>query len=194
MSSRHLLAALVAIGIGAGVQHSAAGEGNNGVIRYGATTTNMQPAGLDLRFDILRWSDEAARAAVMKALESEDVHDALDDLPTVGYVWPEGSPVGYAVKYADDGKSDSGERLTLVTSRSLGSYDFGGWKVDESAAPDDLGYTVIELDVADGAASGTASLAAPVDIDAAAGTVMLTRTATTPMLFDDVRRLDLPHH
>jgi len=194
MSSKHLLAAVVAIGIAAGVQHSAAGAGGNGVIRYGATTTNMQPAGLDLRFDILRWSDEAARAAVVKALESEDVHDALDDLPTVGYVWPDGSPVGYAVKYADDGTSDSGERLTLVTSRPLGSYDFGGWKVDGSGANGDLAYTVIELDVADGNASGTASLAAAVDIDAAAGTITLTRTAATPVLFDNVRRLDLPHH
>lgn len=171
MSSRHLLAALVAFGIAAGVQQTAAGAGENGVIRYGATTINMQPAGLGLRFDILRWSDEAALSDVVKALESEDVQDALDDLPTVGYVWPEGSPVGYAVKYAHNGTSDSGERLTLVTSRPLGSYDFGGWKVDGSAQNDDLAYTVIELDVADGSASGTASLAAAVDIDAAAGMI-----------------------
>ena len=53
---------------------------------YEATTTNMSPAGLTLRIDVLDWSDESARKAVIQLLDgdSTDVPKALQDLPTVG--------------------------------------------------------------------------------------------------------------
>lgn len=188
MSSRHLAAALSTLLLIAGIQHTAAAAGESSVLRYGATTANMDPGGLSLRFDILTWSDEPARLAVTQALESEDVQAALDELPTLGYVWPEDSPVGYAIKYAVEDTSESGEHLTLVTSRPLGSYDFGGWKLEAGESPEELGYSVIELDTS--AASGTASLATPVEIDSSAGTIGLAGSSGTTVLFENVQKLD----
>ena len=176
----------------ADAQQDASAAESSGVTRYSATTANMEPDGLNLRFDVLTWSDEAARSAVVAALESEDAQAALDELPTAGYVWPEGSPVGYAIKYAHRAPSDGGERLTFVTSKPLGSYDFGGWTVQGEVAVEELEYSVIELDVGEGASmTGTASLAAPVSVDAAAALISLDRPQDARPLFTDVHRLEL---
>lgn len=194
MLSRSIPALLCAVSLVAGAQQAASGADSSDITRYSATTTNMDPDGLSLRFDVLAWSDDSARSAVLTALAAEDVPDALDDLPTVGYVWPDGGPVGYAIKYALATATDTGERLTFVTSRRLGSYDFGGWTVtgfspDEG---DELEYSVIELDLDEsGEATGTASLAAPVSMDADAGSIALERTGETVALFSEVRRLQL---
>jgi len=192
MLSRSIPALLCAVSLVAGAQQAATGADSSDITRFGATTTNMEPDGLALRFDVLAWSDEAARSAAIAALEAEDAQDALDELPTVGYVWPDGSPVGYAIKYAHTTATDSGERLTFVTSRPLGSYDFGGWTIAGNAPGQDLAYSVIELELdGSGAATGTASLAAPVSMDAAAGMIALERSGETVALFSDVQRLEV---
>jgi hypothetical protein len=153
---------------------------------YTATTAGMTPADLGLRFQVLEWSDDAARAEVIATLEDPA---ALGKLPTVGYVWPAGSPVGYTVKYAQRSKTDDGrDRITLVTDKVLGSYDFKKWSVanappEQSAA----GYSVVELYVdAAGNGTGTLSLGADVVIDETASTVTLA-TGGNPLL-TDVRR------
>lgn len=192
MWNKSLPALLCAASLVAGAQQSASGAGSSDITRFSATTTNMSPDGLALRFDVLAWSDESARESVIEALAAEDVQDALDDLPTVGYVWPDGSPVGYAIKYAHSTSGDTGETLTFVTSRTLGSYDFGGWTVMGDAPEQALAYSVIELDLGEsGATTGTASLAVPVSADADGATISLERTGETVALFRDVQRLDL---
>ncbi len=98
---------------------------------FTATTANMTPAGLGLRIQILEWQEADARAEVVATLAAgADAATPLGKLPTVGYVWPDGSPVGYSVKYAHRApQPDGGERITLVTDKPLGSYDFKGWSV-----------------------------------------------------------------
>jgi hypothetical protein len=139
---------------------------------FSATTTGMTPADLGLRIQIIGWSDEAGRSEVIASLEDSA---ALARLPTVGYVWPAGSPVGYTIKYAHRTREQSGgERITLVTDKALGSYDFKKWSVAGSAPPSDRKYSVVELYVDEnGQGVGNFSLAAEVVVDDEAGTVSL---------------------
>jgi hypothetical protein len=138
---------------------------------YAVTTTGMTPAGLALRIQVLEWSDDNARADVVATIEDAP---ALGKLPTVGYVWPAGSPVGYTVKYAHRTKAADGhERLTFVTDKAVGSYDYKKWSVAGATAKA-LPYSVIELYVdATGNGTGNLSLAAEVVVEAATNTLTL---------------------
>jgi hypothetical protein len=166
---------------------------------YTATTANMTPAGLDLRMQIIQWQEADARAEVVATLAAgADAATPLGKLPTVGYVWPKGSPVGYSLKYAHRApQPDGSERITLVTDRRLGSYDFKGWSVangaaPSAAAPSDVPYSVIELVIdGSGAGTGTFSLAGAALLDEAAGTVAL--NADSPSLLTNVQRVNAAH-
>jgi hypothetical protein len=156
---------------------------------FTATTANMTPAGVTLRMQILHWQEADARADVVATLAAgADAATPLGKLPTVGYVWPNGSPVGYSVKYAHRAPQlDGSERITLVTDRRLGSYDFKGWSVTSAAAQSDARYSVIELVISgSGTGTGTFSLSGEAVLDEAAGTVAL--HAAAPSLLTDVRR------
>jgi len=156
---------------------------------FTATTANMTPAGVNLRMQILEWQEADARAEVVATLVAGvDAATPLGKLPTVGYIWPNGSPVGYSVKYAHRApEPDGGERITLVTDKPLGSYDFKGWSVASSAPKSQAPYSVIELDMnSSGTGSGSFSLFGEVSLDEEAGTVTL--KAATPSLLTNVKR------
>lgn len=142
---------------------------------FTAMTTDMTPSGVTLRFDVLEWSDDAARAAVISALTGDaDVSAALKELPTIGYVWPSGSPVGYAIKYAHRmTASGGGERITFVTDKPVGTYSLKPWAANDRPDPETLGYSVIDLYPNDGNGVGTMSLAADVAFDHESNTVSL---------------------
>jgi hypothetical protein len=131
---------------------------------YTATTTHLTPADLALKVDIVEWSDEAARSEAVSAIEAGE--DALHALPTLGYLWLEGSGVGYAVKYAyREPTATGGERVTFVTDRRLGAYSFKPWTTDDGTI-EERDYSVIELTLdPSGHGDGTFSLAADVSID-----------------------------
>jgi hypothetical protein len=156
---------------------------------YRATTTHMTPDGLGLKIDVIGWSDDAARAAVVAALSAEEgISKALSELPTTGVVWLDGSGAGYAVKYAHRQTSDDGsERITLVTDKPVGSYNFKPWTVAEGAVASSLEYSVIELHLdAQGKGNGTTSLVADVALDPEAQTVSLEAGDSTPNVLTDV--------
>ncbi len=126
------------------------------------------------------WSDEAARGAVVAALAQESgVHEALASLPTVGYVWQSGSGVGYSVKYAHRSlRRRKGERVTFVTDKPIGGYEFKPWSVaaesSAPAAPTSSTTRVIELYLdGNGHGDGTLSLAADVKLDSTGALVSL---------------------
>jgi hypothetical protein len=156
---------------------------------FTATTTGMTPAGVTLKMQVLEWTSDSARADVVATLVADD-SAALAKLPTVGYVWPSGSPVGYTVKYAQRSPaSDGGERITLVTDKPLGSYDYKKWSTTTAAAKP-VNYCVIELYL-NGAGTGVGnfSLGADVAIDEAAGTVSLASGGSgVPNLLAEVKR------
>jgi hypothetical protein len=145
------------------------------------------PRDLTLRIAVRQWSDDAARAAVLAALEgADDAAKALAALPTLGYVWSSGSPVGYSVKYAERTAEGSGQRVTLVTDKRLGFYDGKPWAADGGGA-EQRGYSVIELDLdAEGKGTGTLSLAADVKLDADAARVMLMHDAAVAPVLKNV--------
>jgi hypothetical protein len=156
---------------------------------FTVTTANMTPAGVNLRIQIIEWQEAAARAEAVATLAAgADAPTPLAKLPTVGYVWPNGSPVGYSVKYAQRApKPDGGEHITLVTDKRLGSYDFKGWSAASPGAGGDAPYSVIELDLSgSGSGTGTLSLAGEVVLDETAGTVALKPGA--PSLLTNVKR------
>jgi hypothetical protein len=156
---------------------------------FTATTANMTPAGLSLRIQILAWQEAEARAEAVASLAAgADAATPFGKLPTVGYVWPEGSPVGYSLKYTHrEPQPDGSERITLVTDKPLGSYDFKGWSVASPAVKNDAPYSVIELVLnGSGSGSGNLSLVGEVSFDEAAGAVTL--ASATPSLLTNVKR------
>jgi len=142
---------------------------------FTATTTAMTPSGVELKITVREWSDAAARAAVVAAIDGGgDVHAALASLPTVGYVWHGGSAIGYSVKYAHRTTTADGERVTFVTDKVVGAYGLKPWAAQTPSGTSDLPYSVIELHLTgQGSGSGTLSLAADVALDASAGVVSL---------------------
>jgi hypothetical protein len=162
---------------------------------YTATTTEMTPTGTTLKIEVMDWSADDARADAVAALtDSDDVKTALKALPTVGYVWLDGSGVGYSIKYAHRDPAGDGERVTIVTDKPLGSYSFKPWAVEKSTATKQYDYAVIELLLDhDGRGSGTTSMAADVALDKAAHSVDLQRTASTPMVLKDAKHEPKPY-
>lgn len=147
---------------------------------YKAVTVNMSPADVELKADVLRWSSDEDRAAVVAALGQEDPAAALRELPTLGVVWRSGSAVGHSIKYAHRTESaDGSETLTFVTDKAIGATSFSPWAADAPATDADLGYSVIEMTTN---GDGTMSLAAPVVIDEAANMVSLDIGAAAAIL------------
>lgn len=157
---------------------------------FTATTANMTPAGINVRLQIIEWQEPDARSEVVATLAAgADATTPLAKLPTVGYIWPSGSPVGYSVKYAHRAQAADGTtRITLVTDRRLGSYDYKGWSVATPATAE-VPYSVVELYVdGSGAGTGTTSLAANVELDEQAGTVALVGGSSGVKLLTNVKR------
>ena len=161
--------------------------------RYTAKTTAMTPNDLGLRIDVLRWSDDAGRAAVVAALAADDVPVELSKLPTLGYVWAEGMPIGMTVKYAYRTDTPKGQRVTLVTDRRLGWYAFKPWEPQPPLAAKDLPYGVVELYLDNnGTGTGSLALAADVKIDAAQALVTLADGA--PQLLTNAKLEPKPYY
>ncbi len=141
---------------------------------FTAVTTAMKPDDLKLRLTIRDWSNDEGRKDVVVALGSDDPGKALKDLPTLGYVWTDGSPVGYSVKYAKRTPADDGEHIVFVTDKPLGSYDNKPWTADGEPPETGRDYSVIELDLdREGHGVGTLSLVADPIIDESAASVDL---------------------
>lgn len=156
---------------------------------YTAVTTNMTPAGVELRINVLHWSTDDERAAAIAAMAAEDPQAELIALPTAGVVWRSGSPVGHAIKYSQRREAaDGGEIVTLVTDRPIGSSSFRPWVAD-APADASLEYSVVELTVPiAGDGEGTMSIAADVLVDSEAATVSLERGQRAPVLGEVVQQ------
>ena len=158
---------------------------------FTATTANMTPSGVTLRLQVIEWQEPPARAEAVATLAAgAEAATPLGKLPTVGYVWPNGSPVGYSLKYAHrEPQPDGREHITLVTDKRLGSYDFKGWSVASPAEGNDAPYSVIRLEVdGSGSGTGTLSLIGEIALDEEAGTVRLNAPAGAPSLLTNIKR------
>jgi hypothetical protein len=190
--TRVAVGCLLGLGSLAGIVAAQATEG------FTATTVNMDPAGEDLKIDLLRWSSDKDRQAVVAVIMTPAEEGSLDTgisaligLPTLGYVWPSSSGVGYSVKYAHRTETpDGGEHITLVTSRRLGTYGRASWRPTGAANTSIRPFTVIELRL-DSGGGGEGKLSAATDIvfDAENSTVALKDYDADPVVLDSVKRV-----
>lgn len=170
---------------------------------FTGTTANMSAPGVDLRINVLRWSEEADREAVLSTIEpalagavvnedGETISDALQNLQTVGYIWT-GGALGYALKYAHRTElPDGGEHIVLVTDRPLGRWDRNGPWRDGDTEPRD--FTVVDLRLdAEGNGEGRMALAVPLVVDAEQQTVGLGGDQPVPVHLENARREPLPY-
>jgi hypothetical protein len=171
---------------------------------FTGTTANMSAPGVELRINVLRWSEEADREAVLSAIEpalegavadegdGETISDALQELQTVGFIWTGGS-LGYALKYTHRTEQpDGGEHIVLVTDRPLGLWDRNGPWRDGDTEPRD--FTVVDLRLdAEGNGEGRMSLAAPLVVDAEQQTVGLGGDQPVPVHLENAKREPLPY-
>lgn len=208
-ASRCLLAALAALAAAAVAVAPASGQDRGVPETFTATTANMNPDGEDVRFSLLRWSSDDERRAVLDVLtgadgetgggagesEENDEIAALLELPTVGYLWPSSSGVGYSLKFARRAAApDGGEHLTFVTGRRLGTFGRAPWAPPDAPEAAPRRYTVIELRLdSSGAGAGTTSAAADVAFDAENTVVALRDYAAAPVLFENVKRRPPPY-
>lgn len=126
---------------------------------------------------------EADESADADADDGQAEPPDLSSFPTVGYVWPSGSSLGFAIKYARRLAGALGsERITLVTDKRLGAYDLEPWSASQSARGEDETFTVIVLRLrSDGTGDGTMSLAAePTTVEG--GSVALVDAQSAPVL------------
>ena len=181
---------------------AAAQAGDTRVETITATTANMDPAGQDLKFDILRWSSEDDRQAVIDLLtrptaeQGEDSEPSrLLELPALGYVWLSGSGLGYSLKYAHRLVTpDGGEHLTFVTDRHLGTFGRAPWTLTSAPETPIRAFTVIELRLdSSGDGEGKMSVGADIVFDTERSTVGLENSDGAPVLLESVRRQPPPY-
>ena len=191
----------IAVGVAAG---AAAAQPPPPPETFTGTTVNTSAPGVELRINVLRWSEDADREAVLSVIEpalegavayddgAETISDALQDLQTVGFIWTGGS-LGYALKYTHRTEQpDGGEHLVLVTDRPLGLWDRNGPWRDGDTEPRDFTVVDILLD-AEGNGEGRMSLAAPLVVDAEQQTVGLGGDQPVPVHLENARREPLPY-
>ena len=167
-----------------------------------ATTANLDPAGQDLKFNILRWSSEDDRQAVIDVLTRPTGEEGADselssllELPSLGAVWLSGSGLGYSLKYAHRFVTpDGGEHLTFVTGRRLGTFGRAPWTLTGAPETSLRAFTVLELRLdSSGGGEGKMSVGADIEFDTERSTVALENYNGAPVLLESVRRQPPPY-
>ncbi len=170
----------------------------------GVTTSAVSSEGVELRINVLRWTAEEDRGAIVSLItpapgqtagEGEDLESALQDLQTVGFIWTGGS-LGYALKYAHRIEDkDGAERIVLVTDRPLGRWDrTGPWTGSDGSGPAAALFTVVELHLdAQDQGAGKMSVDAPIEFNGPAGTVGLADYASAAVHLENVYREPPPY-
>ena len=170
----------------------------------GTTTGAVSSEGVELRINVLRWTAEEDRGAVLSLItpapgqtagEGENLESALQELQTAGFIWTGGS-LGYALKYAHRTEDeDGGERIVLVTDRPLGRWDRNGpWTGSDGSGPAADAFTVVELHLdAEDQGEGKMSVDAPIEFNSPAGTVGLADYASAAVHLENVYREPPPY-
>jgi hypothetical protein len=206
MLSRVTRCALAFVLASAGFAAPAAADGV--IARISAVTENInigtgQAKSDAVRVDLLRWSTDKERDALVAALAKGEtaLADALQKMPVAGYFWTSSS-VGFAVRYAYDVKTATEERVILAID---GHPDSGGpapWRVLRKTTLD-RPFTVIELRMGKGRpGEGKLSLVTGITAEAtdgttkagaapAAKTIALEGYAAAPVMLRNVKHLSL---
>ena len=169
------------------------------VDHFTGTTANIGPdTGEIVTIDVQRWSTDAETSKFVDAYllgprpceicaptkSAQQLHEALQAAPTIGYIWMARESVGYGLRYAQRmSMANNSERILLATDRPL-------WSWRGEATPTDYPLTVIELRLSRGAAGeGKTSLAAKLAVDADNKALALEGYETAPVLLKGVQRV-----
>jgi hypothetical protein len=130
---------------------------------------------------------EPAEEAVPAGPEAS-LGNALQEAPTVGYLWSSAEVAGYALRYAAKLNSANGlERILLITNRRLGALN-DLWKPAGQAQPNMYAFSVIELHVnAKGEGEGKASLSGKVAPDDTTKMIALESYDALPVMLRNVK-------
>ena len=130
-----------------------------------------------------RGGEEAAAPATPESTLAA----ALEQIPTVGYLWSS-EVAGYALRYAGKVASpDGGERIILITDRRLGNAN-DLWKPAAPGTPSAYEFSVIELRLgAKGDGEGKTSLTGKVAPDSAAKILTPENYDTLPVVLKNVK-------
>ena len=197
-----VLALLLAVAVAAPL--TAAAQSDELETFRGTTTGAVSSEGVELRINVLRWTAEEDRGAIVSLItpapgqaagEGEGIESALQDLQTVGFIWTGGS-LGYALKYAHRTEAeDGGERIVLVTDRPLGQWDRNGpWTGSDGSGPAAAAFTVVELHLdAEDRGEGKLSSASSIEFNVPAQTVGLADYASAEVHLENVYREPPPY-
>jgi len=161
--------------------------------RYTAFAVNMdsspvarQGAGT-VELVVERWSTDAERDRLMKALVEkgpEKLLDTLQSLPRAGYIRTPHS-IGYDLHYArKEPMDEGGERVVIATDRYI-SF----WEATNRPRTIDYPFTVIEMRInRDGVGEGKMSLATKITPSNDKKQIELENYGTQPVLLQNIKR------
>ena len=166
--------AVVAQTIGQPEEFSATAIVNNN-LRAGAGRVIMR---------VTRWSSEAERGRLTRALMTKGADKLLDDLRDMKSVGTIRTPdsLGYDLRYAyQEPGEDGGRRVVLATDRPINF-----WEAVNQPRTIDYPFTVIQMQIGqDGEGKGTMSYATK--IIARGNTIELENFASAPVMLNDIK-------
>jgi hypothetical protein len=146
-----------------------------------------------------RGGNAGAEATAASTPESS-LAAALENAPTVGYLWSAFEVSGYALRYAVRlPAQDGGDRIVLITDRRLGAFN-NLWKPTGTGTPTNYDFSVIELHLpnahnasaarsnAKGSGEGRVSLTGKIKADAVAKTFGLENYDDLPVMLKNVTK------
>ena len=157
--------------------------------RFTAAAINMnRGAAGSIEIQVDRWSTDAQRDRLVKALETKGANkllDVLQDLPVVGHFNSPGH-LGIDIRFSrHQPGEDGGERVVLVTDRRIGFLEAAN-----QPRSIDYPFTVIELQLnRDGEGEGKMSIATKVIYDKTKNTITLENFELQPVLLTQVKRV-----
>jgi len=182
-ATTNILALLIVLGAAFSISAEAVGVERFSFARPPAPDSTVDPTGR-MSVDLDRWSTNAERDQLVKAIAENGPEKLLDAFREVGRIgtvsWPGG--LEYTVRYAWRSQRPDGSDVVFVVDRPLWVW----WDVTMPSTPYE--FTVIQMRLGkDGSGEGRVSLGVPVASDKTLG-VALSDYVKAPSLLADVRR------
>jgi hypothetical protein len=177
------LALLIGLGAAFSLSAETVGVERFSFARPPAPDSAVDPKGR-MSIDLDRWSTNAERDQLVKAIAENGPEKLLDAFREVGRIgtvsWPGG--LEYTVRYARRSQRPDGSDIVFVVDRPLWVW----WDVTMPSTPYE--FTVIQMRLGkDGSGEGRVSLGVPVASDQTLG-VALSDYVKAPAVLADVRR------
>jgi len=186
--ARPLRTAALTLAAAAALSFVVAAQTNGTPERFTASAIDINRGGAgNVEIVVNRWSTDAQRNTLMKALLDkgpEQLLDKLQDMPRMGYIRTPDS-TGWDIHFARRvTQPEGGERVVLVTDRRIGF-----WEASHQPRSIDYPFTVIELRLnGDGEGQGKMSIATKIVADKEQNIVTLENWDTSPVQLTNVKR------